>query len=115
MTLTRMPCIPLIAALLLPLMAHAAGTSDDLARRHDAAMVEYEACHWAAAYQSFKELADAGHGQAARVALLMTQRGPTLYDQAFEASPPQRQRWAALQMPPTGADGHLPAERLASR
>lgn len=115
MILTRLLRVPLIAALLLPLAAPAAGTADELASRHDAALAEYEACHWALAYQSFKALADAGHSPAARVALLMAGRGPTLYGQAFEASVPQRQRWAALQMPPSGSEGLVADERLARR
>ena len=68
-----------------------------------------------ATYQSVRGLADAGHSPAARVALLMAGRGPILYGQAFESSVPQRQRWAALQLPPRGTDGLVVEERLASR
>lgn len=115
MKLSRLHHLPLIAALLLPLLAPAASETDDRAQRHAAAMFDYENSHWAAAYQALAALADEGHRPSARVALLMAARGPALYGQSFEASAPQRQRWAALQVPPVEADFFESPRRLTSR
>ena len=97
--------LPLLAALMLPLVGNAAGGADALAQRHAAALVEYEACHWVQAYRAFAALADEGHQPAARVALLMAAHGSKLYGQAFDASVAQRKRWAML---PAG-DGQIVA------
>lgn len=115
MTPIRLRHLPLMAALLLPLLAPAASETaprsaphalQDTAHAaaHAAALAEYEAGHWSQAYTAFVALADQGHAQAARIALLMAARGPVLYGQAFDASVPQRQRWAAMQVPPLDAD-----------
>lgn len=115
MPLPRLHRLSLILALLLPLLAPAASAPDVLAQRHAEALAAYQIGHWAAAYQAFVALADAGHRPAARVALLMAARGPALYGQSFEASAPQRQRWAALQVPPVEADFFESPQRLTSR
>lgn len=60
------------------------------------AHAHYEAGHWAAAYAAFATLADAGHREAARIALQMRLFGPRLYGQAFMAGPHQLQRWRAV-------------------
>ena len=46
-----------------------------------------------AAFEELVGLADAGHPEAARIALLMATRGPRLFGQGFPASPSQRARW----------------------
>jgi hypothetical protein len=115
MTLFRLHRLPLIMALALPLLAPAAAAPDDRDQRHAAALAEYEACHWATAYQTFAVLAEEGHRPAARIALLMAARGPALYGQSFAASAAQRQRWAAQQVPPVAADFFAAEERLATR
>jgi hypothetical protein len=46
-----------------------------------------------AAFEELARLADAGHPEAARSAVLMATRGPRLFGQAFAASPSQRERW----------------------
>jgi hypothetical protein len=56
-------------------------------------LLDYERCHWANAYAAARSLADQGHAEAARLALQMRRYGPTLFGQAFEASPEATQRW----------------------
>jgi len=51
---------------------------------------------WAEAFEVLAPLADAGHRQAARIALLMTTRGPRLFGRTFSASPSQRERWHVI-------------------
>jgi hypothetical protein len=46
-----------------------------------------------AAYKELVSLANAGHIAAARIAMLMTTRGPRLFGQRFAASPSERERW----------------------
>jgi hypothetical protein len=46
-----------------------------------------------AAYDELVPLANAGHIGAARIAMLMTTRGPRLFGQTFAASPSERERW----------------------
>jgi 2,4-dienoyl-CoA reductase-like NADH-dependent reductase (Old Yellow Enzyme family) len=60
------------------------------------AMALYDRSHWASAWRSFAELADAGHRDAAWLALQMWRHGPRLYGMAFDASPQRRARWQAL-------------------
>lgn len=115
MNLLRLHRVPLIVALLLPLLAPAASEPDLLARRHAAAMAAYDAAQWDRAFPALVALADAGHRPAARLALLMAARGAALYGQPFEASALQRQRWAALQVPAIAVDFFDPPQRLALR
>jgi hypothetical protein len=46
-----------------------------------------------AAYEELVPLASAGHIEAARIAVLMTTRGPRLFGRTFAASPSERERW----------------------
>jgi hypothetical protein len=59
------------------------------------ALEAYERNHWSAAFEAFAALADAGHAEAARVALQMLRFGPPLYGQRFEAPALRQQRWQA--------------------
>jgi hypothetical protein len=63
------------------------------------AMADYERQHFAAAYQAFWLLADQGHAEAARIALLMAAHGPRLYGQRFAIGEVQRDRWLAAALP----------------
>lgn len=63
------------------------------------AMADYERQHFAAAYQAFWLLADQGHPEAARIALLMSAHGPRLYGQRFAIGEVQRDRWLAAALP----------------
>jgi hypothetical protein len=85
----------------------AAQTSDaaGLAPSFDAAMVDYQRQHFAAAFDALSRLADAGHAEAARVALLMHANGPRLYGQRFDAAPQRRTAW--LDAASTGASPSL--------
>ena len=59
----------------------------------DRAIEHFAHGHWSEAFEELIPLADAGHREAARIAMLMTTRGPRLFGQTFPASPAQRQRW----------------------
>jgi hypothetical protein len=58
-------------------------------------MADYEHHDFAAAYQAFWKLADQGHPEAARIALLMAAHGQRLYGQRFVIGPVPRERWLA--------------------
>ncbi len=71
------------------------------------AMDLYRDCHWSAAYGRFARLADTGHGESARIVLLMLQHGPRLYGTQWSASAAQIERWSAwgaLTMPRINAE-----------
>ena len=57
------------------------------------AMVDYEQQRFASAFDALASLADAGHRDAARIALLMFAHGPRLYGQRFDAEAARRARW----------------------
>lgn len=57
------------------------------------AMAAYETNHWQKAFSALALLADAGHGAAARVALLMARHGPALYRDRFELTTSRRSSW----------------------
>lgn len=65
------------------------------AREFEAALAEYERNHWPQAYEALTRLADEGHPEAARIALLMRRYGPALYGREFGA--PVRQARARPQ------------------
>ncbi len=73
----------------------------------EAAMQLYIDCRWAAAYGRFALLADAGHAESARIALLMLRHGPRLYGSSWSASAEQIGHWShigRLSMPTLVAD-----------
>lgn len=57
------------------------------------AMLDYEQARHAQAFDAFARLADTGHGDAARIALLMVSHGPRLYGRRFEVDAARRERW----------------------
>lgn len=59
----------------------------------DVAMQHLERCQWPQAFQRFAVLADAGHDQAARIALLMQAHGTRLFGGRFTADASRRERW----------------------
>ena len=62
----------------------------------DRAIEHFSHGQWLKAFEALAPLADAGDREAARIALLMTTRGPRLFGQAFPAPPSQRQRWQVV-------------------
>ena len=68
----------------------AADTSDDA---FDRVIAHCGRGEWSRASEELTALADAGTGEAARLALLMTDHGPRLFGQRLNASPQQRRRW----------------------
>jgi len=62
----------------------------------DRAMDRFEHGEWSRAFAELVPLADAGDREAARIALLMTVRGPRLFGRSFVASPLQSERWSEL-------------------
>jgi hypothetical protein len=63
------------------------------------AMADYDRQHFSAAYQALWALADQGHVEAARIALLMAAHGQRLYGMRFAIGPVQRERWLAAALP----------------
>jgi len=77
----------LAAAFLVGASAHAA--EGDFER----AMLDYEQARHAQAFDALARLADGGHADAARIALLMVSHGPRLYGRRFEIDRVRRERW----------------------
>lgn len=69
-------------------------TSSDLALGD--AMEQYKQGRWSAAYGRFVALADQGHAEAARIALLMLRHGAKMYGHDWSASQPQINEWMKL-------------------
>ena len=72
------------------------------------AMKLYHDDRYAAAFGRMVDLADAGHTEAARMALMMLRLGPALYRNQWSASQDQIQHWLALasrRQAPLVADG----------
>lgn len=69
------------------------GRADAPGDGFDRAIAHFGHCHWSRAFEELIPLADAGRGEAARIALLMTKHGPRLFGQAFIATPRQRSCW----------------------
>ena len=87
-----------LAALLLCTNAAAASSADEARPdpQFNEAMDLYSVGKWAAAYARFAVLADQGHTEAARIALLMLRHGSRLYGQTWGASQPQINQWMTL-------------------
>ena len=83
-----------LAAPLAPLaLAQPVAAAEDSAVHFDVALQHLERCQWPLAYQQFAVLADAGHGQAARIALLMQALGTRVFGGRYPAQASQRNRW----------------------
>lgn len=67
------------------------------------AMEQYRDGRWSAAYGRFARLADQGHVEASRVALLMFRHGAKLYGAEWGASQPQIDLWTRLALIPMQA------------
>lgn len=96
-SLLFIPCV--LAGFLLCTNAAAATSPMDTARseaQFNEAMDLYSMGRWAAAYGRFADLADHGHAEAARIALLMLRYGPRLYGRDWGASQPQINQWMTL-------------------
>jgi hypothetical protein len=59
------------------------------------AMQHYESSHWWEAFDHFADLAEQGHGEAARMAWRMWRYGPELFGIEFPADTDRRLRWLA--------------------
>lgn len=101
--LAAMLCVTVVAlASAMPAIA----ASDD--ERFAAAMQLYHDGRYSAAYGHLAKLADGGHREAARIALLMVRFGPQLYSAQWSASRYQIALWAGLagaKQPSIVADG----------
>lgn len=64
------------------------------------AMAQYKQGKWAYAYGRFTALADLGHVQASRVALVMLEHGVSMHGASWAASQPQIDHWISLALQP---------------
>ena len=94
----------MLLALLWPLAAVAADRPSPAPATLDRAMAHYERCQWVQAFDELMPLADAGHREAARIALLMRAHGPRLFGHNFVVGSAQRQRWLDTAARPGGAE-----------
>jgi hypothetical protein len=60
------------------------------------AMTHYKQGKWSGAYGRFAALADHGHPEAARIALVMLRHGQEMYGSQWGASQPQINQWTKL-------------------
>ena len=65
----------------------------DREQRFEDAMALMEAGDWKRAFTSLAQLADAGHPQAARIAMVFVRRGASLFGGTFSAGARQRECW----------------------
>lgn len=72
------------------------GPGEARSHRFEEALQLLERSLWHESFRQLAELADAGHPQAARIALLMVARGSVLFGGSFIASEPQRRAWRRL-------------------
>jgi hypothetical protein len=91
----------LLIAVFASELAVAQGNVSSLAVVFEAAMRDYEAQRFGRAFDTLALLADSGHAEAARIALLMSAQGPRLYGRRFELHPQRRERWLEV-----AVDGH---------
>lgn len=66
------------------------------------AIGDYERQHFDAAFQGLSVLADQGHAEAARIALLMSAHGPRLYGLRLAVGEAQRERWLQVALSQVG-------------
>ncbi len=71
----------------------AQASAQALDERFDDAMQTYERNHWSQAFEAFRQLAEQGHADAARLVVQMHWQGARLYGQRFALSPLQVQRF----------------------
>jgi hypothetical protein len=83
-----------VASLAVTATTSAIAAADD--ERFVVALQLYHDGHYSAAYGRLVALADGGHADAARIALLMVRFGRRLYDCEWSASASQIEYWIAL-------------------
>lgn len=71
----------------------AEAAAQTLADRYDEAMQDYERNHWPQAFEAFRQLAEQGHGDAARLTMQMHCHGKQLYGQQFALTAVQMARF----------------------
>jgi hypothetical protein len=81
------------SALLASLMLALPSTQAQSLTPFDAALQAYEQQRYDVAFDALARLADDGHPDAARIALLMAAHGPRLFMQRFELTAARRDRW----------------------
>ena len=72
--------------------SHARRMAERSRRFGEAMRLMEEGC-WQTSFMLFAELADQGHPQAARIALLFARRGSSLFGGTFAASARRREGW----------------------
>jgi hypothetical protein len=89
--------IPIMAiGLLCTATAAPAADASKAETAFEEAMTHYKQGKWSGAYGRFAALADHGHAEAARIALLMLRHGPQMYGSDWGASQPQINQWTKL-------------------
>lgn len=66
------------------------------AQRLQRAMLAMQQCQWTEAFEQFVSLADEGHPEAARHALLFAQRGTRLFGGHYASTAEQRRAWSRV-------------------
>lgn len=84
---------PFAAARVAEPDAPSTSLTDRRARHFDEAMLLMEEGLWQGAFTRLAALADTGHPQAARIAMVFVQRGALLFGGSFVASVRQRECW----------------------
>ncbi len=93
---TRRTALKLALATSLPVATPAlASRSRHAALLHERAIAAFRAGRFPEAYGRFTALADLGDAEAARTALWMYQRGPSLFGSDWDATPDQLASWSA--------------------
>ncbi len=91
--MSRNPVSPFSGAMTDMRIARPADRVDEPAAGFDEAIRLMAKGRWDASFTRLAELADGGHPQAARIALLFVRRGTLLFGGTFHASAGQRRCW----------------------
>jgi hypothetical protein len=85
----------LLAGLFVPFLPAAAEPADGEPAdpAFERALAHYARSEWVQAFDELARMADAGHCEAARIALLMRAHGPRLFGETFVVALQRRARW----------------------
>jgi len=92
MSIQRFP-MRLTTAPQAAITAPANAPRDAMALRFEHALQRFQSAEWSEAFTELRALANRGHAPAARIALMLVQRGPSLFGGPFQATQEERARW----------------------
>jgi hypothetical protein len=94
---TMLPSIPrALCAIAVAFLAHHSAYASATTDAFDNAMQAYADSHYDTAFTQLGALADQGHAESARIALMMARFGPVLYAARWSVDAQRKARWLEL-------------------